>query len=539
MDLETREYAEALLMKAARTHGIQVRKDEVQRQVRDEQHGAAFAEWAIMYLTPDNLLTADELALYTILDRSGQVDELTGLHDLAEVQAVTEEEVRIAIDELRQSTDSISKQSETLRQQHDALSRFVKKNEENDARRRDLDLDRQRKAESERTRVAAEVEAASGSLAFRISDLEEQGSQADSSFNRVLDELFRSDDKLLSSLQKLGWELDQPDPDETSKVDKLRDICRRLIKVTVETIRTRLDTLYMDALVIAERSGRVKHTTDDEIKALEAEIDSLYAEILPVAQMSVEQQHLEPALKSVTALSGQSTFRTSTALEYINECLDYLLSRLDCLQERMETHLSHQEAATSLISTAKSEMATEVLPPLKKSIPSLLASPVRKPSSPVRRRSNTGGSITRPRRRSSGIGLPEEEPLEALMQALSLPSTGPEEVEGKERLIAMARTLQERSRRYDDVARNTQETFELSTTATIDDTRRAIQLLRDSVLAESPYNKARLIDPEIVGSISVLVQEVEKAKEQLALVEGLRGDGKSEKREDFIQRWAR
>lgn len=42
-----------------------------------------------------------------------------------------------------------------------------------------------------------------------------------------LDAVFESDDKLLTSLQKLGWELDQPDPDAAQPVEKLRETCLR------------------------------------------------------------------------------------------------------------------------------------------------------------------------------------------------------------------------------------------------------------------------------------------------------------------------
>jgi hypothetical protein len=64
MDLETRVQAEALLLKAARTHGVQVRRDEVQQHLRHDHHGAALAEWASLHLTTDNLLSPDELAMY-------------------------------------------------------------------------------------------------------------------------------------------------------------------------------------------------------------------------------------------------------------------------------------------------------------------------------------------------------------------------------------------------------------------------------------------------------------------------------------------
>lgn len=94
---------------------------------------------------------------YTALDKSGQVDKLADLHDLGEVQAVNEDEIRTAIEELNRSTASIVKQTETLRQQQDALSRLVKKGIEGQAQRQDLEATRQRRAELERKRLAVEV----------------------------------------------------------------------------------------------------------------------------------------------------------------------------------------------------------------------------------------------------------------------------------------------------------------------------------------------------------------------------------------------
>lgn len=92
----------------------------------------------------------------------------------------------------------------------------------------------------------------------------------------------------------------------------------RLTKITVETVRAKLDTTYMDTLVEAERSGRVQPSTHEQVKALEAEVDSLHSEILSVAQMSVEQQYLEQALQTVSTEGGQSAMRTSNALEYVS-----------------------------------------------------------------------------------------------------------------------------------------------------------------------------------------------------------------------------
>jgi hypothetical protein len=92
-----------------------------------------------------------------------------------------------------------------------------------------------------------------------------------------------------------------------------------LIKATVETVRTRLDTTYLETLVTIERSGTAEPATNDEVKDLQEEVESLYSEILSVAQMSVNQQHLEPALKAIAAQSGQSMVKTDTSLHYVRQ----------------------------------------------------------------------------------------------------------------------------------------------------------------------------------------------------------------------------
>jgi hypothetical protein len=48
---------------------------------------------------------------------------------------------------------------------------------------------------------------------------------------KTVDGVFQSDDKLLSSLQKLGWELDQQDPEEEKTIEKLRETCMRYVNL--------------------------------------------------------------------------------------------------------------------------------------------------------------------------------------------------------------------------------------------------------------------------------------------------------------------
>lgn len=48
-----------------------------------------------------------------------------------------------------------------------------------------------------------------------------------SDLETILGEILQSDDEVLASLQKLGWELDQPNPQEAQPVEKLREVCMR------------------------------------------------------------------------------------------------------------------------------------------------------------------------------------------------------------------------------------------------------------------------------------------------------------------------
>lgn len=64
-------------------------------------------------------------------------------------------------------------------------------------------------------------------MEYRVADLEQIAKDSRSNLKKTVDTVFQSDDKLLSSLQKLGWELDQQDPEEEKTIEKLRETCMR------------------------------------------------------------------------------------------------------------------------------------------------------------------------------------------------------------------------------------------------------------------------------------------------------------------------
>lgn len=243
---------------------------------------------------------------------------MTESTDLSTVLAFSDHEIQDAIQELHRSTKAINKQTETLRQQQDALSRLLSTTGKNGDARSDLEVRRLQKWESDRKALSTAVELQSQSLDYRLTEVHQQNQGTGEDLANIVDGMLQSDDKLLCSLQKLGWELDTEDQEETESVSKLRDICARLIKFNVECIRTKLDRTYLETLEPFPRSGGSERDAEDDITAQQEELEELYTEILPVSQMSVEQQWLEPSLRSLSSKNGNSLNRSAEALDYVS-----------------------------------------------------------------------------------------------------------------------------------------------------------------------------------------------------------------------------
>ena len=64
---------------------------------------------------------------------------------------------------------------------------------------------------------------------LRVSEVEQQRNGQPESIRQTIDAVLRSDDRLLTSLQKLGWELETEDPEEKDMVSVLRESCARSV----------------------------------------------------------------------------------------------------------------------------------------------------------------------------------------------------------------------------------------------------------------------------------------------------------------------
>ncbi|KAK4244785.1 hypothetical protein C7999DRAFT_43609 [Corynascus novoguineensis] len=472
---------------------------------------AHLLRWATLHLTPDTLLTTNELNQYAALEQSGLAENLAISSDLTATCLLGDQEIKDAIEELHRSTQAITRHSESLRQQQEILGRLVSADRESSRERIAIEAERGRAWQSERRDLVLNADELLQSLNSRVSELEEQTIGASATIRKTAEALFSSDDRLLSSLQKLGWEIETENDEEQHDVVLLRETCARLIKFTVEGIRTRLDRLYLEALESCAKSPSVG-VSADEVSALQDELESLYAEILPVAQMTTEQQFLEPALKSLAAKNSRELARSVQATSY-----------------------SYQLAANAVLNLAKVELQAQ---------PSTNQPPPTRQQS-LKQQETVSPVRARPKQRSrystGALSVGEESPLEEILRtlAVSLPQDEEGRPDFRAQVDELSSTLASRQKKMQDVTFNFQQTLEEASTKHVANGKLAIQLVRDSILAESPFADVRLVDPEIEQSIAVLSRELRNVNGKLndagAGVEKLKGE--NAKRDEIISRW--
>jgi len=93
---------------------------------------------------------------YSALSKSGKADALAA-QDLSAVPGLNDQDIQVAIEELKRSTVAIEKQTESLKLQQNALSMLVKGNERLHQGQSQANKNQQRKWDVERGNISASV----------------------------------------------------------------------------------------------------------------------------------------------------------------------------------------------------------------------------------------------------------------------------------------------------------------------------------------------------------------------------------------------
>lgn len=235
------------------------------------------------------------------------------------MRALTDHELQDAINQLQNSTAAIEKQNEILRVQQDAVASLVALHGRQAQSRSAANGLQQRTWIAENEQINNAVEELMTGLSDYVIEIKSQNDTSDSTLEQHSSKLLHSDDKILASLKKLSAALLRSSSETDDYSERIKQLCASLIKYTVEGVRVKLDRLYIEGLEghpgsLADGAG----VQNEDMAGLKAELESLYSEIVHVAQMSAEQRYLQLALRSIAAQGGQGTERSKKIAHYVS-----------------------------------------------------------------------------------------------------------------------------------------------------------------------------------------------------------------------------
>ena len=187
-----------------------------------------------------------------------------------------------------------------------------------------------------------------------------------------------------------------------------------------------------------------------------------------------------------------------------------------------------------------------VLAESKKELTSLAPSTLSRPTSPAktntqRRRKSSGTKspvYLRTTGRRSSASEDDIEPEEHLMRNLgvSIPTDATSE---HARTGIFERALFDRLGKLEIHTTNLQNTTESSISSHLADAQSTLQLLQDSLLAESLYHKVQLLDPDVELSIDTFEDDLKALQEEMEAINLQKIQTRNVNREQLIKRWSR
>jgi hypothetical protein len=218
----------------------------------------------------------------------------------------------------------------------------------------------------------------------------------------------------------------------------------------------------------------------------------------------------------------------------MNDCLQYLVNRTEAFLEHAQEQQCQKMALQFILDEAKKELLrTEVSTSDTKPKPT-------KPTTQRRKSSSSGSPVRRRIARRGSAGHPDDE-IEPEVQLLrnlgiSLPA---EAAKDQLRIEALERALLDRASKLEGHANSLQSSTESTISSNLLDAHATLHLLRDSLLALSPYHSVKLFDPEAESSITALEEDVQKLEQELEKVDLQKLQVRNVHREQLVQRWLR
>ncbi|KAI5289091.1 hypothetical protein KEM54_004434 [Ascosphaera aggregata] len=342
MSLPLDKDVEDRILAAFRDRDVPVKRSDLIQALHDD----GFRAWATKHLVADNLLTKDELKLYTNLESSGQLKVIQAQQQQQPpVRPFLDPEIREAIEVLRESTAATVRQTEILRIQCRKLEEKMRwdadlKSAEGTVMRRLYD-----KLTMEQQRCTREVEDCINDVELILPPAEASIAAERSTVLPQVSGILKEHDRVLELLEKSSvFEAKEPDTNEEEQhiVKRMRILTDFLVKYTADTVRSRLDRVYLESIIDPANDGLLQEgISPDEI---EEEIDTLYADIDDLIAMIIHQQHEVPILQAIRLSLETRRNQVIREFDFVCDAMDQIIHSMVAITERLKTRQSYRVA---------------------------------------------------------------------------------------------------------------------------------------------------------------------------------------------------
>ncbi|KAF8527817.1 hypothetical protein BDD12DRAFT_870542 [Trichophaea hybrida] len=494
------------------------------------------------YLQDATLLTAEELAIETHLQKTGALQKLLKAPASPSSPVKTESTLVSETEELYASTRLLRQHTQELQQQTATLSGMRSRRRAERERKRKLEVGRRRKWAVEREELQQSFDDLVGMMNEEVTDLRETVYPHAKEVEEV-EKVLESDDRVLSRLQQLAGGLVVGEDEEMNEVvGRVETLVEKLAQLETSAIRKRLDNVF---LTYDSEDGE----GDASLDALQREIDALYADIPTVARGAAYNQFLAPLVSKISSMRKQRGENWVVGGEYICAVLKHLRNRTVAMTSMLSSSHDRDTAVLTLIATISRESSAISSSP-RPTTPPLQPQPLRRLGSPVKL-GRVPHLTPSHRRARSSLDFRGNYPELALLShvGISLPPASPT------RAGPVAPVINESflSAQIAALATKVDGAAELSTSswsAAASEAAAVVRVLEDALWAGNEYKEAGEM-AMVKRKVMARVDEVDKGVKVVAAlmgrlvgkvdeVERERGDvGGDGRKEEFVGRWRR
>lgn len=372
--------AESRLLAVLAARGSALGRQDIGWAFEHARTAGPVAAYVDAFLGGDDatLLSAEELALETHLQKTGVWAKLlqqsasartaakTGAvvraepGPGAEAVATTETALAAEIAELAESTQRLRAHTAQLRQQAAALGDMRARGRAESERRRRLASARARKWRAEAAELQAALAELAGVLGEEVADLRATVASP-GALAAPVTAVLAGDDRVLARLQRLAAGVADAAADNgaDAAVARVEALATQLATLETRAVRRRLDTVFLSFPPPAPPAP----------PALQAEVDTLYADIPAVARGAAYNEFLEPLLAKRAAARAARTDAWAVGGAYVCRVLAYLRDRTRAQTALLAERLDRDAAVRTLCRTYAREVAPAAIAPARPATP--------------------------------------------------------------------------------------------------------------------------------------------------------------------------